>query len=293
MNTLTRDRAHQLMTDVAALLPFPADTADLGGGFTLQIDLGVHPTMSDDPDDDLPHDRAGIDHAGLAEEVGMVDQDPVWWFETYPDGIDQQTYSTLGPDAPLADVAAWIAEQARAAGSPAAVDPAQRPVAPAQQAGKRYMERRIAEKVRARLDQTEGALRAMFEHGVLKENGHEVWTTGEHRRRPSDTFRANAPFTHAVCVRTRTTTPEGRGMLSESQAAVFAHEDPNRPILTVEFYTPRKGAHSVPYVRTRHYKTADGAAKAIEEHLAHLVEAGLHTEAGRPLRMVSSQRADG
>jgi hypothetical protein len=133
LNTLTADRASELVTAVAAVLPFPAEARDLAGDWTpLQIDLGAHPNANGWPPADVEHDRAGIDDANTAEHTAMEDKPPVWWFETWPSGgsgTSRVEFSTFGPDADPADVAAWIAEQARAAGSPAAVSPRRWPAA--------------------------------------------------------------------------------------------------------------------------------------------------------------------
>jgi hypothetical protein len=121
VNTLTYDRANELVAAVAALMPFPAEAADLAGDWTpLQIDLGAFPNANGWPPADVEHDRAGIDDAATAERAAMEDEPPVWWFETWGDGTPRAEFSTLGPDADLHEVAAWIAERARAAGSPAA-----------------------------------------------------------------------------------------------------------------------------------------------------------------------------
>lgn len=281
MNTLTRDRAHQLMVDVATAMPFPVETADLGGGFTLQIDLGVHSDMSADPNDDLPHDRAGIDHAGLAEKYGMEDQAPVWWFETWAGGTDRQAFSTLGPDADLRDVTAWIAEQARAAGSPAAAatDALEPTTAPRRPTGdpaarERFMRER-AERAAPSMREAKDALLEAFAGGP-----YEVWD-GWHMYDVTDIFRAG-PMDGAQAYKVRTdTTYGGASMSGPELAAFFPHR--TEPMLTVEFLTPRKeqpGAR--PRLRTRHFKTGKGAAKAIEKHLARLVETGMQAEAGRP-----------
>lgn len=284
MKALTYDRANQLVRLVATLMPFPAKTADLGGGWTpVQIDLGAFPNPDGTSVEDREHDRAGIDTDDMCEDHGMAQ---VWWFETWAGGTDRQVFSTLGPDAHPAEVAAWIAEQARAAGSPAAVaPPAPRPASPAPQD---YFEKRIAEKVADQMVAAERALRAQFEHGSLKGRGHEVWSTGSPMTDPSDIFRANLRFVDAVNVRTRTLTPDGVPTYSPTQATITPRQDPAEPLLTVELYTPHVGPDNAPYVRTRHYKTGIGAARAIRKHLTHLVETGMHTAAGRPLHMVSS-----
>jgi hypothetical protein len=328
MNTLTAERACELVEAVAARMPFPAQAADLAGDWTpLQIDLGAFLNPGGTHVAAVEHDRAGIDDARTAEEYDGDGQEPVWWFETWVDGTPRATFSTLGPDVAPADVAAWIAEQARAAGSPAAGGRCECGHATARHHGAlgvvgcmsisgqpdcpctkvrvatttaakparrnltmRDFVRKIAEANLARLDQAERALRASFEHGMAKGNGHEVWETSANMPYSADGFRAAS---RAFSVRTRTRTPDGYPLVSPSQATVSAHEDPHRTVLTVKFYTPRVGANSAPYIRTRHYKTGDGAARAIEKHLAHLVETGMHTELGRPLRKVSSHRVDG
>lgn len=91
---------------VAAHLPFPVSLeedleADMGGTFTLQIELG----RRGGPDD--PPDRAGID-PGVGE---------VWWFDV--EGGRESILSTFSADADPVDVARWITDEARRAGSPA------------------------------------------------------------------------------------------------------------------------------------------------------------------------------
>lgn len=91
---------------VAAHLPFPVSLeedleADMGGTFTLQIELG----RRGGPDD--PPDRAGID-PGAGE---------VWWFDV--EGGRESILSTFSADADPVDVARWITDEARRAGSPA------------------------------------------------------------------------------------------------------------------------------------------------------------------------------
>lgn len=88
---------------VAAHLPFPFTLeADMGGTFTVQLELG----RRGGPDD--PPDRAGID-PGAGE---------VWWFDV--EGGRETILSTFSADADPTDVAWWITDEARRAGSPAA-----------------------------------------------------------------------------------------------------------------------------------------------------------------------------
>lgn len=89
---------------VAAALPFPVELdADMGGSFTLFIDLGTRGGQDD------PADTAGIDpHDDVA----------TWWIN-FPEK-DRVEISELTINAAPHEVAAWIAEQAVKAGSPAA-----------------------------------------------------------------------------------------------------------------------------------------------------------------------------
>ena len=261
MNTLTRDRAHELVTAVAAHLPFPAETADLGGGFTLQIDLGAHPNPDGTPAADIEHDRAGIDDADLAETYGGEGEAPVWWFETWANGSHEGLSSTLGPDADPADVAAWIAEQARAAGSPAAAaQPAPEPE-PGSPADRERLMRERAERAAPSMREAKDALLEAFAGGP-----YEVWD-GWHMYDVTDIFRAG-PMDGAQAYKVRTdTTYEGASVRGPELAAFFPHR--TEPMLTVEFLTPRKGQPDArPYLRTRHFKTGRGAARAIVKHVA-------------------------
>lgn len=92
------------VADVASRLDFPVDlTADMGGTFVLQIDLGTR----DAPDD--PNDRAGID---------PTDHDAsLWWIDI--NGGAKTIVSTLDIHTDPAAVAAWIGEHARAENCPA------------------------------------------------------------------------------------------------------------------------------------------------------------------------------
>lgn len=89
---------------VAAALPFPVELdADMGGSFTLFIDLGTRGNQ------DEPADTAGIDpHDDVA----------TWWIH-FPEE-DRLEVSGLTIDAAPHEVAAWIAHEATKAGSPAA-----------------------------------------------------------------------------------------------------------------------------------------------------------------------------
>ena len=90
---------------VAELLPFPVElTADMGGTFALQIDLGTR----GGPDD--PPDTAGIDA-----------KDSRWWVDIQ--GGERSIISELGLNDPPQRVADWITTTARAENCPAA-DPA-------------------------------------------------------------------------------------------------------------------------------------------------------------------------
>lgn len=100
---------NQLVTTVATLLPFPVElTADMGGTFTLQIDLGTPGGVDD------PHDTAGIDPDSPTT--------PHWWINT--NGGDTVIVSDLTLAASPGDVAAWITTTARETGSPATIDTA-------------------------------------------------------------------------------------------------------------------------------------------------------------------------
>lgn len=89
---------------VAALLPFPVQfEADMGGTFTLQIDLGRRGGVDD------PHDTAGIDP-----------DDPRWWVDI--EGGERTYISDLGLDADPQAIADWIATAAQQQRCPAAVD---------------------------------------------------------------------------------------------------------------------------------------------------------------------------
>ena len=90
--------------DVAAHLPFPVELdADMGGTFTLQIDLGRRGRTDD------PRDTAGID----------PEPDSRWWLDI--EGGMKTHISDFGVDANPTEVAAWVADTARAEGCPAAV----------------------------------------------------------------------------------------------------------------------------------------------------------------------------
>ena len=103
-DTGTTRHTDDIVRAVADLLPFPTTLdADMGGTFYLQIDLGNRGGEDDS------HDRAGIE----------PDSDPpVWWIDI--DGGEHTFVSGHGIDADPAIVAQWIAEQAHAAGCPAA-----------------------------------------------------------------------------------------------------------------------------------------------------------------------------
>ena len=90
---------------VAELLPFPVElTADMGGTFALQIDLGTRGGRDDPPD------TAGIDA-----------KDSRWWVDIQ--GGERSIISELGLNDPPQRVADWITTTARAENCPAA-DPA-------------------------------------------------------------------------------------------------------------------------------------------------------------------------
>lgn len=89
---------------VAAALPFPVELdADMGGSFTLFIDLGTRGNQDD------PADTAGID---------PHDDAATWWIN-FPEE-DRVEISEFTIDAAPLEVAAWIAHEATKAGSPAA-----------------------------------------------------------------------------------------------------------------------------------------------------------------------------
>lgn len=106
MTSDSPDRLDSVVRAVAERLPFPVTLdADMGYTGALFIDLGRR------GGDDDPPDTASID----------VEFEPTVW--TYDiEGGRETISSTLGPEADPAAVAAWIAYQARAAGSPAARD---------------------------------------------------------------------------------------------------------------------------------------------------------------------------
>lgn len=94
----------ELVKKVAALLPFSVQLeADMGGTFTLQIDLGRRGRVND------PHDTAGIDP-----------DDPRWWLDI--EGGKRTYISDLGLDTDTREVADWIATTALQQQCPAAVD---------------------------------------------------------------------------------------------------------------------------------------------------------------------------
>ena len=90
--------------DVAARLPFEVDlTADMGGTFVLQIDLGTNGGTAD------AIDRAGIDPG---------DDGGAWWIEAADGELVECSDLTIASDVTM--IAAWIASRARALGCPAA-----------------------------------------------------------------------------------------------------------------------------------------------------------------------------
>lgn len=100
----TADTINERVREVAARLPFPIELdADMGGTFTLQIDLGRRGQTDD------PRDTAGID----------PEPDSRWWLDI--EGGMKTHISHFGIDGHPAEVAAWIADTARAEGCPAAV----------------------------------------------------------------------------------------------------------------------------------------------------------------------------
>jgi hypothetical protein len=108
MSEQERQPVDEHVKRVAELLPFPVETtADMGGTFALQIDLGTRGGRDDPPD------TAGIDPD---DKNG-----PHWWVDIQ--GGERSVISELGLDTPPQRVANWIAATARAEGCPAA-DPA-------------------------------------------------------------------------------------------------------------------------------------------------------------------------
>jgi hypothetical protein len=105
-NTDTTQRTDDVVRAVADLLPFRTTLdADMGGTWYLQIDLGNRGGQDD------PHDRAGIEPDS---------DEPVWWIDI---GGGERTFvSEFGIDTAPAMVARWIADEARAAGCPAATN---------------------------------------------------------------------------------------------------------------------------------------------------------------------------
>ena len=90
---MTTTAVDELVKQVAALLPFPVQlTADMGGTFALQIDLGNRGGQDD------PHDTAGIDPDEPA---------PRWWVDI--EGGTKTYVSNLGLATDPATAAAWIA----------------------------------------------------------------------------------------------------------------------------------------------------------------------------------------
>jgi len=90
---------------VAALLPFDVElAADMGGTFTLQIDLGTRRGVDDPPD------TAGIDPDDLPE--------PRWWVDI--EGGRETFISDFGLGADPSAIAAWVAGIARVEECPAA-----------------------------------------------------------------------------------------------------------------------------------------------------------------------------
>ncbi len=105
MTDLGQERVDAIVREVAARLPFAVElVADMGGeSWTLQIDLGRRGGKDDPPD------TASIEPA----------LEPAVWFFDIAGGLDT-VQSSYGLDADPADVAAWIASEARRVGSPAA-----------------------------------------------------------------------------------------------------------------------------------------------------------------------------
>lgn len=98
------ERNELITRAVAELLPFAVELeVDMAYPDVLSIELG----RRGGPDD--PPDTASID----------LSQEPAVWMLDIEGGM-QTIASELGPDADPRTVAAWIAEQARQAGSPAA-----------------------------------------------------------------------------------------------------------------------------------------------------------------------------
>ena len=88
---------------VAAALPFPVELdADMGGSFTLFIDLGTRGNQDD------PADIAGVE---------PHDDGATWWIN-FPEG-DRVEISEFTIDAAPHEVAMWIVHEAAKAGSPA------------------------------------------------------------------------------------------------------------------------------------------------------------------------------
>lgn len=100
-DALEVERTDAHVRAVAALIPLPIELgADMGGSFTLEIDLGTSTTND-------PHDRAGIE----AHEPGAT-----WWIET--DGgehVETSTFTSISDPAQIAD---WITDRAIALGCP-------------------------------------------------------------------------------------------------------------------------------------------------------------------------------
>ena len=100
----TPESVGEHVKQVAALLPFEVKLdADMGGTFTLQIDLGTRGGVDDPPD------TAGIDPDDLSE--------PQWWVDI--EGGRRTFISNLGLDSRLSSIAAWVADTAQAEGCPA------------------------------------------------------------------------------------------------------------------------------------------------------------------------------
>lgn len=91
------------MRTVATYLPFPVKLeADMGGTFTLHLNLGIR------GNDDDPSDTVSIDPEDAAQE---------WYFDV--EGGVQTVASGLNINARPERVARWIVEQARQFNSPA------------------------------------------------------------------------------------------------------------------------------------------------------------------------------
>lgn len=98
---------------VAALLPFPVEMeADMGGTFTLQIDLGTREGEDD------PSDRAGID---------PDDPRARWWIETHDSADPYVEIAQLDAYSSPAAVADWLTGRALALACPIAVATQARP----------------------------------------------------------------------------------------------------------------------------------------------------------------------